>query len=716
MNSHANYSPEKLLQHLISEINLQFGHEKGDCFRQTVANCQLVDSDEHKFARQITIAYMAYAELGLGIAGIEAAFIYDYPVSKKYPACVDTPHMELLLRGIHVILKLNTTKVKVHSENFRKLLLVLAGDIQVVLVLLAIVLYKVRNIEEYTDQEKKMLLRDTKHLYAPLAHRLGLYRIKTTMEDFIMQQEEPEIYHVIKARLKESEQKRLDFIEGFLQPIKQRLLADGCNCSFKYRTKSVSSIWKKMKKQKVDIDDIKDLLAIRIIDESGDHNEKESCWRIYSIVTDLYIPDPKRLRDWITVPKVSGYESLHTTVRGRDNRWVEVQIRTARMDFIAEKGPAAHWSYKDGGISSSEKWLARYRNILEGSDEHMNSPSPSLMSEGIDNEIFTLSPQGDLVKLPAGATLLDFAFDIHSELGLRCKGGMVNGKIIPIKYVLKNADVVEIITGNQPQPSEGWLQIVVTTKARNKIRRALREIEAKQFNEGKETLMRKFRQWKIPFGDEALNRLLQQLKIKDVVKLYKMIATDEIAVSTIKKLMLSSAEQEKHIVEEANREPEVKARKSFDTRDNLLLINNEMKTGAYHAAPCCNPVFGDEVFGFVTVSKGIRIHRNSCTNAIDLRTRYPYRVIDVKWVSSGDTGPLAATLRITGKDELGVLNRITQVISEDMKVMMRSLQVESKNDEFFVATMKVSVKDSRHLDFLLHKLRKIKAVEKVIRI
>ncbi|HRY32228.1 MAG TPA: RelA/SpoT family protein [Bacteroidales bacterium] len=621
------------------------------------------------------------------------------------------PQVINMLQGVKKINSIKTGKTAIQSENFIRFLLSISGDARTLLIKMADTLYHMR-ILHYLDQAVQMkVANDAYFLYAPIAHRLGLYHIKTELENSGMKFLHPDEYQTITNKLKESVKARDAYINAFLNPIIQRLHQQKFHYEIKSRTKSVHSIWKKMVKQQLGFDEVYDLLAIRIILDTPRENEKEACWKVYSIVSDIYPPNPSRLRDWISVPKTSGYESLHTTVKGPLMKWVEVQIRSRRMDEIAEMGHAAHWKYKESRKEAdSPDWLLSIRNLLEN-PESSNARQARLEAE--QAEIYVFTPDGDLKSMPRGATVLDFAFEIHTNLGLQCTGAKVNGKINPIKYVLQNGDEVAVLTAKNQKPKADWLSFLKTPRARQKVKRALKEEELKEAELGKEALMRKFRNWKIQFSDDNILKVLKALKYKTPIELYHAIATEKLDALVIRDIF--QPPQKTGL--QGTPEPGIREddRKTLLKKDDFVFLDQNLAGINYTLASCCNPIFGDDVFGFVTISKGITIHRKSCPNAKEMMEKYDYRIIQVKWREASSSGSFHATIRISGIDQLGIVSTLSDVISNELKVNMRSISVETNNG-VFEGTIKIMVSDTRHLDTLLHKLTRVKGVLKAIRL
>jgi len=601
------------------------------------------------------------------------------------------------------------------AENFRKFILTFSKDIRVLLIKLVERLYFLRKVKGFSNYEQLSIAQECYVLYAPLAHRMGLYTIKTEMEDLALKILEPELYRNIEKKLNETTSRQTKYIHDFIKPIEDDLKKQGFRFEIKTRTKSVNSIWNKMKKQQVEFEEIYDIYAIRIILHNIIKDEKSDCWSVYSVVTNHYQPNPARMRDWLSVPKSNGYESLHTTVLGPNKQWVEVQIRTERMHAIAEKGLAAHWKYK-GGASDQEMeiWLNRVREILENVQPSNSSELiDGLKMSAYDDEVFVFTPKGDLRKLPKGATILDFAFDIHTDLGATCTGAIINNRNVPIRYVLENGDQVEIMTSKNQRPKTDWLEAVVTSKAKNKIKQILREDIYKEAEVGKEILKRKLKHWKLEFSDENVNALLNYFKIDKAVDLYYQIAVEDIDLGLVRDILTGTDEQ---VADETIRPiPEqIIITQQKSKGDDFLIIDDKLKDVDYKLAKCCNPVFGDDIFGFVTVSTGIKIHRTSCPNANRLLSKYHYRIIKARWTRSQEYVLFESALMVTGIDDLGIVNNISKIISSDLKVNMRSISFESRNG-MFEGRIVLMVKDTDHLNFLIQRLEKVKGVLSVKR-
>ncbi|HSH50335.1 MAG TPA: TGS domain-containing protein, partial [Bacteroidales bacterium] len=529
---------------------------------------------------------------------------------------------------------------------------------------------------------------------------------------------EKERYKEIIKKLKNTTSKRNRFIKKFISPIEKELKELNFQFEIKGRPKSVYSIWQKMKKQGVEFEEVYDIFAIRIILDSKPSKEKADCWRVYSIVTDFYQPNPKRLRDWISIPKSNGYESLHTTVVGPDKKWVEVQIRTRRMDEIAEKGYAAHWKYK--GVKSErgiDGWMQKIREVLDSPSFNTTDVIDDIKLDLYNKEVFAFTPNGDLKTLKFGSTVLDFAYDIHSDIGNQCVGAKINNKNVTIKQVLNNGDQIEIITSKTQKPKNDWLNFVVTSKAKTKIKSTLREELFKEAEVGKELLKRRLKNWKIKFEDQLINKLLKYYKLKIPIDLYHLIATEKIDIAEIKTVILKIKEQENtdKQTQIEGKTTIVEEEKSTELPDDYLIIDDKIEHVDYKLAKCCNPVYGDSIFGFVTVSEGIKIHRTNCPNARQLLQKYNYRVIKAQWNKSSTTKSFQTIIKVSGIDDVGIVNKISNIISKDMNIRMRSISIES-NDGMFEGQIKLYVESTKHLDMLIRKLKKEKEILKVTRI
>ena len=612
----------------------------------------------------------------------------------------------------------------IESENFHNLLLSFAEDMRVILIIIADRVNVMRQIKDSPDNDDRLRVsNEAIYLYAPLAHKLGLYKLKSELEDLSLKYTQHDVYYFIKNKLNETKASRDRYIAAFIEPIKQRVKETGLKFDIKGRTKSIHSIWNKMQKQKTAFENIYDLFAIRIIIDSDDDpaKEKRDCWQVYSIVTDMYPPNPKRLRDWLSIPKSNGYESLHITVMGPEGRWVEVQIRTRRMDEIAERGVAAHWRYKGvKGESGLDEWLTNVREALENADNDSLRMMDQFKMDLYQDEVFVFTPKGDLYKLPKGATVLDFAFHVHTMLGYRCTGARVNGRNVQLRYQLSSGDQVEIMSSNTQTPKQDWLNIVVTTRARNKIRQALKEMAARQHDFAKEMLERKFRNRKIDYDEGVLMRLIKRLGSKNVTEFYQNIANGTLDVNDV---IESYQEQQKRETEThdegTNRSAETYSLQPIldeqaAAKEDVLVIDQNLKGIDFTLAKCCNPIYGDEIFGFVTVNGGIKVHRKDCPNASQLRERFGYRIVKARWAGKSEGTQYPITLRIVGHDDIGIVTNITSVISKEAGLNLRSISIDS-HDGLFSGMLTVMVGDTTHLEALIRKLRTIKGVKQVNR-
>jgi GTP diphosphokinase / guanosine-3',5'-bis(diphosphate) 3'-diphosphatase len=674
------------------------------------------ETGEPYFIHSVEVAKIVAAEMGLGIQSIISALLQDvlrdtevkpFSIEKLFSGGV-----RQLLESLTKISRLRTDRISLHAENFIALLLTITDDVRVILIRLADRLHYMRRLNVLHADDKALLSSETSNLYAPLAHRLGLYNIKTELEDLSMRYAEPAIYQSLAAKLKETEKEHREYLNGFMLPVKRLLHEGGFKFTIKGRTKSIHSIWTKMKKQGVEFEEVYDLFAVRIILNNTIDNEKADCWKVYSLVSNLYPPNPKRLRDWVTVPKENGYESLHTTVSGPLKRFVEVQVRTRRMDENAEKGHASHWLYKGSKKQAKDdEWISHLRTMLERPDgERAGEPDRKTEKEAGDH-IFVFTPQGDLKKLRRNATVLDFAYEVHTGIGEKCSGGRVNGQQVPIKHVLKNGDQVEIHTSRNQKPNLDWLGWVVTSRAKNKIRRYLREARFNRSEEGKDILRRKLSQLDLPFNDEVLNKLMAHFTTNEPLEFYQWLAEDKIEIADLKEVLLGSQPKPEPELEDKIREKITNKIKPGEGQSYALMIEGNPGIADYKLAKCCLPVAGEKIFGFVTVSDGIKIHSTNCPNATQMRKYYSYRIVKTEWVKHTDSTGKVSVIKVTGTDRLGILNDITRVISEDLKVNMRSVSLNSKGGNF-EGTLKVYVSDKKHLESLLHRIGKVKGVIK----
>ena len=626
-----------------------------------------------------------------------------------------------ILRGLVRTASLYEKNPTIESENFRNLLLSFAEDMRVILIMIAERVNTMRQIKDAANDEARLkVANEAAYLYAPLAHKLGLYKLKSELEDLSLKYTQHDMYYHIKEKLNATKAARDRYIASFIDPIEKKLAAAGLKCQIKGRTKSIHSISQKMKKQKTNFEGIYDLFAIRIIIDSEYEKEKQECWAAYSIVTDMYQPNPKRLRDWLSIPKSNGYESLHTTVMGPEGKWVEVQIRTERMDDIAERGLAAHWRYK--GVKSEtglDEWLTSIREALEHSDDDGLELMDQFKMDLYKDDVFVFTPKGDLFKLPQGATVLDFAFHIHTNVGSRCTGGKVNGKHAQLRQKLSNGDQVEILTSNTQTPKQGWLDIVTTSKARNKIRQSLNEIESRQAAFARETIERKFKNRKIDYDEPTMMRVIRQMGYKQVKEFYQKIADGSLDVNQFidRYVQAIGLVTEPHDVtirsaEGYSMQQDEQLRQHFS--GDVLVIDQNLKGIDFKLAQCCNPIYGDEVFGFVTTGGGIKIHRCDCPNAHDLHTRFGYRVVKARWAGKSKGSLYPITLTVIGHDDIGIVNNITSIISKEENIQLRNISINS-HDGLFSGTLTVLIEENARLQTLIKKLRTVKGVKQVNR-
>lgn len=627
--------------------------------------------------------------------------------------------VSVIVGGLIRVHELYAKTPSVENENFRSLLISFAQDMRVILIMIANRVYVMRNMKNAgTDDERKRVAAEAGYLWAPLAHKLGLYRLKSELEDLSVKYLEHDVYYHIKDKLNETKASRDAYVARFIAPLEQKLTELGLKFHIKGRTKSIHSIWQKMKKQHVDVDGIYDLFAIRVILDSKPEREKMECWQVYSVLADMYQPNPKRMRDWLTVPKSNGYESLHITVLGPEQKWVEVQIRTERMDDVAEHGLAAHWRYKgvkgaEGGVDS---WLAGIRSALETGDDV--ALMDQFRADLTDDEVFVFTPKGDLFKLPAGATVLDFAYAIHTGVGNRCVGAKIGGKNLPLRTRLTSGDTVEILTREGQTPRADWLNVATTSRAKSKIRQSLKEAEARQAAFAKELVERKFKNRKIEYDEPTFMHVTTRMGFHNITDFFLALAEERIELQRFIDMYL---EHQKVVDGVADRAP-VQSTESFEmkteerkssTNTDVLTIDQNLKGIDYQLARCCQPIYGDPVFGFLTNGGGIKIHRDDCPNAPQLRERFGYRIIAARWAGKGGTN-YPITLRIVGKDDMGIVNNITSIITKEERVMMRGISIDS-NDGLFAGTLTVLLDDTSRLNTLIKKLQTVHGVSSVVR-
>jgi guanosine-3',5'-bis(diphosphate) 3'-pyrophosphohydrolase len=665
----------------------------------------------------LNVARIIAGEMGLGITSIICALLHDsydsLGLSREEIKKEFGNNVPEILDGLAKISGIESMQSAYQADNFRKLLLSLAEDVRVILIKLVERLEYMRNLDGAPEKERLPLASETYFLYSPLAHRLGFYNIKSEMEDLSVKYLEPEQYDLINSKIRQTAASRNRLIREISLPIKEKLEKQGFKFTIKSRTKSIHSIMLKMKKQGVEFEEVYDLFAVRVIIESKPENEKSDCWQAYSVIADLYQPNPSRLRDWISVPKSNGYESLHTTVIGPKGKWVEVQIRSSRMDEIAEKGLAAHYRYKGMKSESGlDSWLTRMREILESSEKEDASFIDQIRSGLYTDEIFVFTPKGDLRQLQAGSTLLDFAFEIHTEVGSTCVGGKVNGKNVTLRYVLQNGDHVSVLTSKNQKPKQDWLSFVVSSKAKTKIKQVLNEEKTKAASDGKEILLRRLKNWKIPHGDELMKKLLTSFQLKTAQDLYFMIASEKIDLLQIKEVLLKKDIEEHEAVVPVNIEKELTDTSTIQY-DEYLIIGDKVEGLDYRLSKCCNPVFGDKIFGFVTISEGIKIHRTGCPNAHYMMARFPYRVVVARWTESKNPSSFRCSVKISGNEDIGIVNKIADIIS-DYKVTLRSFNYNME-DGIFEGILNIMVPNNNILQGIIKKITAIKGVHKASR-
>ena len=701
---------EKIRTHIIHGIELQQVRRDAFGLNPILTGLQtaLIVVDEIGLRRDAVLATLLHTSF-------EDGYITADAVGEEFG-----PAVALILRGLQRIRQLYDKNPVVESDNFRNLLLSFAEDMRVILIMIADRVNLMRQIRDTANTKDKVeVSREAAYLYAPLAHKLGLYKLKSELEDLSLKYLEHEAYYMIREKLSETKQSRDAYIEKFIKPISERLTAAGLNFHIKGRTKSIHSIWQKMKKQKCPFEGVYDLFAIRIILDAPVEKEKMQCWQVYSIVTDMYQPNPKRLRDWLSVPKSNGYESLHITVLGPEQKWVEVQIRTERMDEVAERGVAAHWRYKGvKGETGLDEWLTNIRQMLETSDgmEAMDQFKMDLY----EDEVYVFTPKGDLLKFPKGAIVLDMAYHIHSKIGNACVGARIDNKVVTFRQQLQNGDQVEIMTSSNQKPRREWLSLVKTSRAKAKIRLALKETQVKEGLFAKEMLERKFKNHKIDIEEPIIQQLVKKLGFKEMSDFYRQVAEGSLDINTIIDKYQELRQGERAVTgdNQARSAEEFvfdqTAAANAAANDDVLVIDRNLKGIDYQLARCCNPIYGDDVFGFVTVSGGIKIHRTDCPNAPELQKRFGYRIVRAKWSGKGSS-QYTITLRVIGTDDIGILNNLTNIISKDEKLVLRSVNIDS-HDGLFRGNLMLMIDNTARLDLLIKKLKTVKGVKSVDRI
>jgi GTP pyrophosphokinase len=721
MNNKSFLSNYRQLLHVAQDFSLD-----GDLRNMRTLRRRDVAEGGHSLARDIETALIAAHEIGLKRAPVIALLLYR-PVSANILTLNEASELfgsevaELLERLMKTS-DLYARNTAVDSENFHRLLFSFAHDVRVILLMIADRLYMMRNAKQLsTPGECERLAREILCLYAPLSHRLGLYAIKGEMEDLSLKYTKPAEFSFIKEKLSETKRSRDAYIAAFIEPVKNKLKDEAFDFDIKGRTKSIYSIYNKLRKQDIGFENIYDLFAIRVIlyVDGTPEKERSECWRAFSVVTNMYQPNPKRMKDWISIPKNNGYESLHTTVMGPENRWVEVQIRTKRMDEIAERGLAAHWKYK--GVkeeSGLDEFLSNVRMALESKEDNPYELMRNFHTDLYKDEIYVFTPQGKLIKLPVNATVLDFAFAVHTDIGGRCVSARVNGKNVPIRHVLGNGDTVEVQTSPSQSPKSGWLSFVVTSKARIKIKQALREEAAKSAGLAREMLQRRFKNRKMEADEGTLMRYIKKKGYKTVTDFYLDIAAEKLDFNQVLEEYAELERKEK----ESSETPEIRSAGSFvtfteaeeiSTRQDMLVIDKDLTGIDYRLAKCCNPIFGDDIFAFVS-TQGIKIHRRNCPNEAEMRARFGYRIVEARWSGKG-AGDYVVNLLVTGRDDIAIVTNITSVIGKEKGVALRAINIDSGSG-FFQGNFGVLVKDSNSLAQLIGKIKNTKGVSSVIRL
>lgn len=679
-------------------------------------------SGEPYIYHPIAVAKICAEEMGLGATAVVCALLHD-TVEDTHITLEDVEDLfgsrvRLIIDGLTKIPEVFDENASIQAENFRKMILTISDDLRVVLIKLADRLHNMRTLGSMRADKQLKIASETNFLYAPLAHRLGLYSIKTELEDLSMMYCEPDVYKDIEIKLKSTADVRNRFIRRFMAPIRETLLFEGYVIDIKTRTKSISSIWRKMQSKSIPYEEVFDVFAIRIIVETPVELEKPDCWRIYSIVTDFYQPSPERLRDWVSTPRANGYESLHTTVMSPQGRWVEVQIRSKRMDEIAEKGLAAHYKYKESKNDDNklDRWIAEIRDLLDNPDatalDFVNDFKLNLFKD----EIYVFTPKGELRVLPIGATILDFAYDIHSDIGSKCIGAKVNNRLMPLSYQLKNGDQLEIITSSKQKPNEEWLKFVVSARAKQKIKSSLNDERRVIAMDGKEILDRKFKQFNVRMNSENIGFLEKYFQVPSATELYFRIAKSKIDLARLRELDVVAGVLQlvkKEVLKKKNNLEVENKITGIDTNSDTILIGDDFKGFDYQMAKCCNPIPGDKVFGFITISEGIKVHRNNCPNAVHLMSKYAYRCIKARWKSEKLIERIAA-IKIVGIDQLGLVNKLTEIISNQNNVNMKSISFETE-DGIFEGRIKVMVYDTEHLEQLTRKFEEVEGIQRVTR-
>ncbi len=715
-----------LMRIINSDINLDEKKMIRTAFNLAIKahNSSRRKSGELFITHPISVAKIVAQDIGLGPTSIICSLLHDVvedtDISSEYIKREFGFKVQTIIDGLTKISGVVESDISLQAENFRKMILTISNDIRVVLIKIADRLDNMRTLDYLNSKKQQKIASETLYLYAPLAHRLGLYSIKTELEDLSLKYTEPDVYFGISKKLNETKDNREKYIKKFIKPIKEKLKTEKINYSIKGRPKSIFSIRKKMTEKEIEFEEVFDKFAIRIIIDCPIRKEKELCWKVYSVVTDFYNPNPDRLRDWISNAKLNGYESLHTTVMGLDGAWVEVQIRTKRMDEIAEKGYAAHWKYKQNKHANKktqnnlDNWINRVRDSLEDDKNSAEETIEDFKLNLFAEEIFVFSPKGDLITLPTGSTSLDFAFHIHTDLGKSCLGTKVNGKLVPLSHSLKSGDQIEIISSSKQTPKENWLDFVVTAKARNKIKNSLKQEKKEIAKDGKETLVRKLKHLKITFNESTINELQIYFDLNDSLELFYQVGIGKISNQELKDFKKNRDSWYDFIKSKFIRKTKKDTLPTKEEKNKLLVFGENNEVLDYKMANCCQPISGDKVFGFITIKEGIKVHSVACPNAIRLRANFSYRIINCKWKSLNNI-EFDTIIEIKGIDSVGLLNKITNIISSHMNVNMKLLNFNS-NDGLFFGKITLSVKNNSHLQKVINQIMKIDGVNNVNRV
>jgi GTP diphosphokinase / guanosine-3',5'-bis(diphosphate) 3'-diphosphatase len=729
-NLNAEQEKNEIIRHYRALLrSLKSKLKKGD--KELVRHAFQMAAEAHKTMRRksgepyilhpIAVAMICVEEIGLGVRSTICALLHDTvedtDISLEDIEREFGTEIARIVDGLTKISTVMDTNTSQQAENFKKILLTLTDDPRVILIKLADRLHNMRTLDHMKREKQLKIASETVWVYAPLAHRMGLYNIKTELEDLSMKYMEPEAYRDIAKKLAETKRERTRYINEFIRPLKEKMQAANFNFEIYGRPKSIHSIWNKIKKKGVAFEEVYDLFAIRVILDSPTEKEKEDCWKVYSMITDEYMPSPERLRDWLSNPKSNGYEALHTTVMGPQGKWVEVQIRTKRMNEIAEKGLAAHYKYKEGSNDEDrfDKWFGQIREVLSTQDTEGVDFLQDFKTSFLAEEIYVYTPKGEVKMLPMGSTALDFAFSIHSAIGSKCIGAKVHHKLVPISHKLRSGDQIEIITSNKQKPSEDWLGFVVTAKAKNKIKDALREEKRKVAEDGKYVLQRKLESMGAAYSQYNMDELVQFYKLPSSLDLHYKIATKLIDLKELKDFQVLGDKIEipkpKPVIQEIITDP---SQKTYSKKDSELIIFGESSDKImYSLAKCCNPIPGDDVFGFVSTGKGLIIHRTGCPNAAQLLANYGHRVVKTKWAKNKEISFLTG-LKIVGLDDVGVVNKITNVISGDLRINIAGLTIES-SEGLFEGTIKIFVHDKEELEELVTRLKSLNGIQTVDR-